>query len=146
VDNIDNCIGDLTPKMLRSDPVLSVALPASGRTVGEIIQEMKLHTNSAADSNSTRGGSALLEFLSRVPADDAKALQRGVKRWSKNFRFYQYNASITALPLATHTFPDGGAMVQMAARLSRLKRDGVVKIGQACQVARPPHCAVPCAM
>lgn len=126
--NIDSCIDNLSEQGIQSDPVLSASLPSSGVTVGSLLLAAK-----GAAGNHTHEN-ALLEALSRVSDTDIAALQRGVRINSAAYRFYEYNTSLDTIPLASHYFPDGGAMRHMAARLSKLKREGVREVGESCQV------------
>ncbi|CAE7672252.1 unnamed protein product, partial [Symbiodinium microadriaticum] len=103
---------------IRSDPVLSARLPASGASVGSLVLASK-----RAGANHTHEN-ALLDVLSRVTDADIVALQHGVRKYSPAYRFYEYNTSLAAIPPSTHYFPDGGAMQHMAWRLSKLKREG----------------------
>lgn len=128
VGNMHYCVGNLTTEKVRNDPVLSATLPSTGTTVGELLMQIQQSVGLNSDNN------ALLEFLSLISAADIKALQRGVKTFSAAYRYYKYNTNMTDLPLASYYFPDGGAISHMAWRLSKLKKEGVSKVGEACQV------------
>jgi len=120
-------------------------LPGTGTTVGQIVLEISRDAVAASDSAgymdqaptpNTTAVNALVEFLRRIPITDVTALQRGVKTFSSAFRYYQYNSSITHIPISHHMYPDGGAISHMAWRLSKLKRDGIATVGTQCQEER----------
>jgi hypothetical protein len=78
----------------------------------------------------------LVELLQRIPPDEIFALQRGVAKVSRKYRYYALNSSVTEIPTATRSFPDGGAMRIMSRLLDLRKEKGILDISNRCKAER----------
>ena len=65
------------------------------------------------------------------------------------YQYYAANASMTANPLITHTYPNGGATSMLADTLEAKKRAGIAGVADRCDVERgqkrfPKRLGCPC--
>ena len=150
----------ITKQTLFTSLPYTIQLPGTGITVGEIIDQIIKNKTiditsltsiqSTTITNTSRieieeskfeqhnsndmSNNALIQFLYRIDGKDIESLQRGVHIYSSAYRYYEYNSTIRNNPLTESILPNGGAIHQLAWRLSKIKEEGILKISQQCQV------------
>ena len=78
----------------------------------------------------------LVELLLRIGPEDVLALQKGVAKVARKFRYYALNASVGEIPTHKKIFPDGGAMRIMSRLLDLRKEKGILDIYKRCKAER----------
>jgi hypothetical protein len=130
LNHLLQCLG-ITRSALFNDLPYTISLPGTGTTIGEIIDRL-ITSLSAAPSSSAN---SLVQFLYEIDPYDLESLQRGVRVYSSSYRYYEYDTTMTKIPIADHAIqPSGGAISQLAWKLSKMKHTGIVNISQRCQV------------
>jgi hypothetical protein len=125
------CLG-ITQSALSTDLPYTTPLPGTGTTVGEIINRIL----SSAAPSSPSSNNPLVQFLYHLDPYDLESLQRGVRVYSSSYRYYEYDTAMTKIPIADKAIlPSGGAINQLAWKLSKIKRTGIVNVSQRCQVS-----------
>lgn len=74
----------------------------------------------------------LVQILQNIPQKDVDTLRAGVHKNAPYYRYYNMHPQMKNIPLATHVFPDGGAMQVLAHQLSARKRMGLDKLREQC--------------
>lgn len=90
----------------------------------------------AAKNTTIEAPFVLVELLQHVPVEEIIALQRGVAKVSRKYRYYALNSSVTQIPTAIKSFPDGGAMRIMSRLLDLRKEKGILDISKRCKAER----------
>ncbi len=113
---------------MNQQPYIS-PLPGTGTTLGEIILRMlRLYSPSEIVN-------PLVKFLTEIDPFDVAALQKGVKTYSSHYRYYLENYAMERIPTGDNLLPNGGAIEEMAWKLSQIKRVGILDIGRRCRVS-----------
>lgn len=145
--NILSCLSITKDNLYNSEPFIT-PLPGTGITIGEIIDRI-IHnqiSNSAISIkiypfNQTNNypkeytENALINFLYQIDISDIHSLQRSVQTYSSAYRYYEYNSSMINNPLIDSIIPNGGAIHQLAWKLSKMKDEGIVNISLNCTVS-----------
>ena len=122
----------------RSNPTDLGVLPVSHTRIYDIL----LHVRDSGSGYEFWKGhyiNPLVQVLMRVPKEDIVFLQQGVAAAAPHYRYYTMNKSITTIPTASHRYPDGGAMHNLARKLSMRIEGGkgnIDSIAAACDAER----------
>jgi hypothetical protein len=137
LEQLLNCLG-IKERELFSDPLYTTPLPGTGTTIGEILSQLisGIQSHSAIPPQSLSLNNTLVQFLRLLDPYDQESLQRGVRVYSSSYRYYEYNSSMTRIPLVDSVLPTGGAISQLAWRLSKMKHEGIFNVSSRCQVSR----------
>jgi hypothetical protein len=125
---------DVTERELFTKPPYTTPLPGTGTTVGEILNEMISAFHSLPPGTIFQNNT-LVQFLHHIDPYDLECLQRGVRVYSSSYRYYEHNSSLVRIPLVDSVFPTGGAIGQLAWRLSKMKHEGILNVSSRCQVS-----------
>lgn len=133
LEQLLKCLGVTVEDLSTKYPYI-IPLPGTGTTVGEIISQMvsasnRLPTGAVVQNNT------LVQFLHHIDSYDLECLQRGVHVYSSSYRYYEYNTSLVRIPLVDSVLPTGGAIGQLAWRLSKMKHEGILNVSSRCQVS-----------
>ena len=102
------------------------SLPVSKKLVYDILEEAHTRTG---DYHNGIFINPLVLILQNIPEGDVSYLQQ-------HYRYYNMRPGMTQIPLATHIYPDGGAMELIAQELSRRKQRGLDKLSAQCAAER----------
>jgi hypothetical protein len=140
-----------TTKLNESLFPMTNKLPSSKRTIYSILQIAL-----AEEMKSDYTMNPLVRFLKLISEDDIKVLQQNVILYSESYRYYTLKSNRNRIPLLgirlyfnplypyssarvlddVRDFPEGGAINHLSAALSRLKEEGVQKIGNLCELEK----------
>lgn len=116
-----------------SNNKLDLGILPSGTLIYDLLNESY---HSSGEFHNDIYVNPLVQILKRVSQKDILTLQQNMRNIASFYRYYQLNASMYEIPIASYMFPNGGAIDMLTEQLSIRKQKGIRNILNNCKVEK----------